>query len=638
MAIVKMKRLRLVGMQADRDALLRRLMALGCVELTTLPPTEPGMIRLETQLHEQRERSARLSQALAVLKKYAPEKGGLFAEKDLVSREVLFGDEVIAPAMALADDLITKEERIGRLHTIIGHVEADQALLDPWKALDIPLDTQGTEHMAIIFGTVPPLTELDQVETMLAQATPESALYKVGESRTGHCLMVVCHRSVQSNVMNILRQVSFQAVSFDQTDTAPASISALTREQQEATAELAEIKEEIKILSYRRAELKLCADRLAQEVTLEEAKEKLQDTASTFALEGWFSAPQEPELAAVLDAFGCTWEQSDPTPAEFNQVPVKLKGNKITEPLNMVTEMYGLPAYDGIDPNGLIMPFFAIFFGLMYADLGYGLILLFISLFLRRKRLSRGMKNAANLLFQVSITTAIFGAIFGGFFGDVIPVFSETFLSQRVDMWALIDPMSDPLLLMVGAMILGAIQILVGMCVKIYICFRDGRPLDALCDVVTWWVLFGGIAMLALGHGAWLAIIGAVSVVLAAGRRNKSVFGKLFGGVGSLYRITNYLSDILSYLRLMALFLATSVIASVFNILGSLLGGGIIGFIGFVVIFLIGHGFNMGINIIGTYVHAIRLQYLEFFGQFYKEGGRPFKPLAFSTKYYDITE
>ena len=638
MSIVKMKRLRLVGMQADRDEILRRLMALGCVELTTLPQTGTAQDPLqETRLSAARGLVQRLDQAMAILKKYAPEKGRLFSERGLIRRDDFFGDDIV-PAVQLAEELILKEERIGRLQAILGHVEADRVMLGPWKDLDVPLNTEGTEHTAVLFGTVPAATDLEQMETALASAAPESAFYKVGGGREGHCLMVVCHREAQTRVMGVLRQMGFSSVSFEQTDTAPASLAALTEKQETAIDELAEIKAEIAGLALDRPALRLCADRLAQEVVLEEAKWKLTSSETTFQLEGWFSAPQETQLAALLDEFPCTWEQSDPTPAEYPQVPVKLKGNKITEPLNMVTEMYGLPAYDGIDPNGLIMPFFAIFFGLMYADLGYGLVLFFLALFMRRKRLSKGMKNAMNLLLQVSITTAVFGAIFGGFFGDALPVFSESFLARRIDFPTLFDPMADPILLMVGALILGGVQLIVGMIVRIYLCFRDGRPWDALFDVGTWWILFAGIALIALGHTPWVAVAGGVSIMLAAGRHNKSIFGKLFGGIGRLYKVTNYLSDVLSYLRLMALFLATGVIASVFNMLGSLFGGGVVGAIGFVIIFLIGHAFNMGINIIGTYVHAIRLQYLEFFGQFYKEGGRPFKPLAIHTKYYDITE
>ena len=636
MSIVKMKRLRLTGMHADKDILLRRLMSLGCVELTTIPQNEADMAAhgQETCLAQQREKLQRLNQALGILKKYAPEKGGFLAGKSVVSADVFFGDGVIEPAMEVANDLILKEEQIAAIQAQISNAQATKTTLTPWKDVDVPLNTQGTENAAVLFGNMPGAAVFNEVEEALYGAAPESALYRVGENKDGYCVMLICHRAVYENAMDILREFGFVQATFPELGATETSVVSLSKELETAAAQLLEIREKIGELAEKRHDLKLCVDRLTQEAALEEAKEKLQGSESTFTLEGWFSAPQEQELTAVLDEFSCTWEQADPKPEEYPDTPVKLKGNKLTEPLNMVTEMYGLPAYDGIDPNGLIMPFFTVFFGLMYADLGYGLILILVSLLLRKKRFGRGMKNALALLLQVGITTAVFGAIFGGFFGDVLPMFSETFLARRIDMFVLFDPMEDPIMLMVGALALGAIQIMVGMCVKVYLCFRDGRPWDAVLDVMTWWLMFAGIAVAALGHGPWVAIAGALAIMFGQGRGNP------LKGIGKLYGITNYLSDVLSYIRLMALFLATGVIASVFNMLGSMLGGalGLVGIIGFLVIFLAGHAFNMGINIIGTFVHAIRLQYLEFFGKFYKEGGRPFRPLSIATKYYDITK
>jgi len=303
--------------------------------------------------------------------------------------------------------------------------------------------------------------------------------------------------------------------------------------------------------------------------------------------------------------------------------------------MNMVTEMYSLPAYDGIDPNGLMMPFFVLFFGIMYADLGYGLILLTLGILAKAKLNLRGtMKHMSGLLVLCGISTAVCGFLFGSFFGDAIPVVFETFAGKQVEVWSLVDPMQNPMAIMIGAFILGIIHMLVGMIVKAYMCVKDGHPLDALLDVGTWWLLFAVIAVLALGHGYWVAVAGIVSLVLTQGRKSPTVIGKIMGGVSSLYDIVNYVSDVLSYIRLMALLLATSVVASVVNILGTMSGSVIV----FIIVFLIGHGFNMGINIIGTYVHAARLQYLEFFGKFYKDGGVAFRPLKITAKYHDILD
>ena len=184
------------------------------------------------------------------------------------------------------------------------------------------------------------------------------------------------------------------------------------------------------------------------------------------------------------------------------------------------------------------------------------------------------------------------------------------------------------------AVAIGCVHLIMGQCIHIYMGFRDGAGVDALLDVVPWWIVFGGIAALALAGTPIVLILGVLSLICTQGRHEGTFFKKLFGGIKSLYDITSWLSDVLSYARLMALMLATSVIAQVFNTLGALPRNIIV----FVLVFLIGHVFNIGVNLIGTYVHAARLQYLEYFGKFYKEGGIPFRPLQYDTKYVDIND
>ena len=642
MAIVAMKRLRLIGYHAEKDALVRRLLDFGAAQLMEKPELDEEMSALfgkpETAFIAERDVLMRLGQALDALNKYVPEKLGLLPEKELLDEAKLFGDDVIVPAKELAALVLGKEEKISRAYTQISQLEAQQTALLPWQKLDVDLATEGTAQTAVLFGTVSSKLDVTALEAEFARDAGEAALYVVGESKESYHLMVVCHRLSRESVVSVLRQFGFSQTVFTEKGTPEEQIQAVSQQIADIEAEKTTLIGQMQELAAKRSVLKLGFDRVSQELAQESAKEKLLTTGTVFSMEAWFEAPKEAELGVILSAFSCAYETSDPVEEEYENVPVKLKGNALTNPLNMVTEMYGLPAYNGIDPNGLIMPFFTLFFGIMYADLGYGIILVILASILRRKRLSRGMKNAMNLLLQVGVTTAIFGALFGGFFGDVIPVFSETFLSQRHDVWALIDPLNDPTVIMVGALILGGIQIVVGMIVNAYMSFRDGKPLDGILDVVPWWVLFGGIALAVLGHGIWLMIVGAVAIVLTQGRQKKSIPGKLFSGLGKLYDITAYFGDVLSYIRLMALLLVTGIIGSVFNLFASMAGsgGGVLGFLGFALVFLGGHAFNLGFNIIGTFVHAARLQFLEFFGKFYKDGGRAFDPLTVKTKYYDI--
>ena len=331
-----------------------------------------------------------------------------------------------------------------------------------------------------------------------------------------------------------------------------------------------------------------------------------------------------------MKKYGCAYELSDPTPEDT--VPIKLKSNPLTSPLNMVTEMYSLPSYDGIDPNPLIMPFFTVFFGIMYNDAGYGLVLIAFSLFIRAKVKLRGaLKYMMSLMTLCGITSVVVGLLTGSFFGDAIPTIAGIY-GREITLPYVFSPLEDPLLVLIGALIIGGIQIITGMIISAYMKIRDGHPLDALMDEGSWWLLFAGIAVLATGGTYWVAIAGVVALVLTQGRSKPKLIGKLISGLASLYDITGYFGDILSYSRLMALMLAGGVIATVVNMLGSLPGS----IVFYLIIFLVGHLFNMGINIIGTYVHASRLQYLEYFGKFYREGGKPFRPLTLKTKYVDI--
>ena len=285
----------------------------------------------------------------------------------------------------------------------------------------------------------------------------------------------------------------------------------------------------------------------------------------------------------------------------------------------------------------MIFWFYIFFFGFMFADVAYGIIIWLVSFLITKKfRPKYTMGYMFKLGQYLGISTLICGIFTGGFFGDVIPKFAENMLgitSDQLPVWfqtfsngIIVNPIGDPMTVLVIAIGIGIVHLIFGQCIHIYMGFRDGRGIDGLLDVVPWWVVFIGIASLALGGPAWVIILGVLLLIATQGRAKPGIIRKIMGGIGSLYDVTSWLSDILSYSRLMALMLATSVIASVMNTLGTLGGLTAVGMVLFVLVFLIGHTFNIGVNLIGTYVHAARLQYLEFYGKFYIEGGTPFSP------------
>ena len=376
------------------------------------------------------------------------------------------------------------------------------------------------------------------------------------------------------------------------------------------------------------------ADRAALDIRREEGRIKLRDTEQTFLLQGWVPAERWEKVQAALERYPCAYELEDPAEEEYPQVPVQLKNNWFTRPLSMVTEMYSLPAYGTLDPNPLMAPFFILFYGIMLADMGYGLLMILGSVFVLKKVRPRGgMWNFFALLGLCGVSTFVMGAITGGFFGDFLTQLTTVMgMETPIVLPALFTPLNDTMMILVGAMCLGFVQILTGMAISVVQKIRAGKFMDALWEEITWWVVFAGIALAVLGVTN-LVLYAGIVLVVAGPVINGKGFGKITGIFGSLYNhITGYFGDILSYSRLMALMLSGSVIAQVFNTLGAIPGNVVV----FFIVSMAGNALNFALNLLGCYVHDLRLQCLEFFKNFYQDGGKPFRPLAVDTKYVDI--
>jgi len=274
----------------------------------------------------------------------------------------------------------------------------------------------------------------------------------------------------------------------------------------------------------------------------------------------------------------------------------------------------------------------------MLGDAGYGLIIVIGTLFAMKKFQLQGiLGNLVKLMFFCGISTTIWGLLFGSVFGN----FSYAVFGTEINA-VIFDPMSDPMNFLIMSLVIGVIHLMAGMGIKAYMMIKKGDWLGAFSDVVTWYLVFIGVGLLfvGLGHiGQWLIIAGVAGLLLTKGRHQKNIIKKFFSGLISLYGVVGFLSDILSYSRLLALGIATAVIAMVFNTLGTLAGvDNVLGIIMLIVVFIIGHAFNLAISALGAYVHTARLQYVEFFGKFYTGGGKAFKPLSFKNKYIRLED
>ncbi len=281
-----------------------------------------------------------------------------------------------------------------------------------------------------------------------------------------------------------------------------------------------------------------------------------------------------------------------------------------------------MPAPFEVDPNPVMSIFYVVFFGMMLSDAGYGIVLaLATGIYLKVKQPKKTTEKLIKLIFLGGISAIFWGILFGGWFGDLL-----SFVPLFRPRW--FNPLEDPMTLLLWSFVFGGVHIVVGMAVKAYLLIREGKWLSALYDIGLWYVVFGGLLLWFFAGTLWLFVLGLAGLVLTQGRAEKKPFKKLSKGLLSLYDITGFLSDILSYSRLLALGLATGVIGQVVNTMASLGGDGIFGKILFVLVLLVGHTFNIAINTLGAYVHASRLQYVEFYGKFYSGGGKPFVPFG----------
>ena len=667
MSIVKMKRLRLIGMRAEREAMLRQLQHLGCVQID-----EPGdrsddphwarLTRPDTgALNEAKDARSSVENALKALKKYGPkQKGGLLTPRPVITEGELFDDEAYRTGLADAGQLVALERRISALYAEQNKLRTQKLALAPWLALDIPLETSSTAEVAVQFGAVAAATDLDAFEGALGAVTDLYELMRAGADNELKYLVFLCHRSVEEDCQAVLKEYGFSRSALrGWTGTAAENDKRLDDQLAAAAKELEDTVARVGEYASKKGALERCLDRADQEIAREEARCRLLDSDAAFFLEGWVPVPDESKLLERLGQYTCCWETQDPEPEDYPVVPVKLKNNRFTEPLTTITEMYSLPAYDGVDPNGLMMPFYVFFFGFMFADLGYGLILAGACAFINWKvRPKGGFGQLIRLMIMCGISSAVIGFFTGGFFSDFLYQFTNMLgLPQPVIPFLsvpdgamgvpgpLLNVMGDPMTVLVFALAVGFVQIVVGMIVKFWMLCRRGQVVDAVLDIGTWWVIFAGIGLFAadIGNVAGYPVVLIIGCLMLLGQgRTAKGFGKVTAIIGAVYNgVTGYFGDILSYSRLMVMMLAGSVIGQVFNILGAMPGGGMPPAIGipiFFIIFIIGHAFNIGLNVIGTYVHTSRLQYLEFFKQFYEEGGRPWRPLNIATKYVDIKE
>ena len=649
MAILKMKKLRLMAVRSKKDELLRELIRHGCEEFSELEGEIQGseleniVSRESSDTATLKSQYTSLNHAIVLLNTYAPKKEKMLSAKPELEDVVFLDDTGLTGALRIAEAIEGYDSRIKRISAEESRQRSIIESLQPWQGLDLSLNTEGTERCGILMGVISAKTDLGQVQAAIETVDEESELFQINEDKRDRYILLVAMKEKMPAMQECLRSFGFTASNLGgMNGTAKECIRQAHEQLKELAKEKLSCRDNIVAEAVRRDELKLAADRVSTRIALAEADEKLYGTQSTVMMEGWIPEEKEEELVKVFEDFGCAWETLAPEESEYPDVPVKLKNNKLTNALNMVTDMYSLPAYGSLDPNPLMAPFFILFYGLMMADMGYGLIMIIAALVaLKKIKPRKGTLSFCQLLLYGGISTFVMGALTGGFFGNALEQIG--IILNLGEGWgvlpALFNPMTDSMTVLIGAMVLGLIHLNTGMVINFVKKTKRGQLADAIWEEGALWVTLIGGVLLALGFGnvAGVPVVLVIGLLMVfyGGSRSAKGFGKLLSVFTTLYNTaTGWFGDILSYSRIMALMLAGSVIATVFNTIGAIANN----IVFFAVIFIIGHSLNFALNLLGCYVHDLRLQCLEYFGKFYEDGGRPFQPLEVKTKYYNVAE
>ena len=669
MAVMPMQRIGIYALKSRRKPILELIQRRGVVEIHAekaedvvfrQTDTAPAKARFENN-------TSTLQAALEALDKLEPEKKSLLAPLEGRTPIPLSRYEETAGA---AGKTLRAASRVNALwkkcaddRAEILRLEAQIRMLEPWSRLDISMRTTGTASTAAFIGSFPAEYTEEALKAEIARGAPEIdgvavEVLSAGTQQT--CAFLLCHASNGAKLEAFLRSIGFTYPADRSKKPPQARMQDLNARIEKLRAEIDGAEAEIRTYAALRGAMQYTIDYFSMRIEKYDVLGRLWQSPHVFIITGYIPAESAPALEKELTEKFEAYVELE-TPAEDEDVPVKLKNNAFAAPVEGVLESYSMPGRKEIDPSTLMAVFYYFLFGMMLSDAGYGLIMVIgcgIAL-AKFKNMEESLRKFLKMFLYCGISTVFWGAMFGSFFGDAVTVIGKTFFNVDIAIPALwFTPLNEPMRLLLFSFLIGVIHLFAGLGAQFYQLARQGLWKDAIFDVVFWYMLVGGgilyllsmqmfADMVSLGFtlpaavgtaGAIAAGIGAVGIVLTAGRESSSPFKRLLKGLYGLYGVSSYLSDILSYSRLLALGLATGVIASVFNQMGAMLGNSPAGVAVFVFAFLVGHTLNLGINVLGAYVHTNRLQFVEFFGKFFEGGSRKFNPFSAKTKYFKITE
>lgn len=668
MAILQMQRISICALKRDQNAIIESLQSLGAIEINKIirdditPESERRVERTDSEKKKQI-----TEQALDVLDQYVPIKEGIFSS--LEGKRIVKKHEL--DALILRDsDILFEAEALKNMAKEIAESKAEIikrenliCSIDPWIDLDIPLDFAGTDKTDILIGAMPPETDLESIYQAIAEGAPDSRgaeVEIVSSDNDAAYICVVLLKEDRRDVEEALRIKGFVRTSVSSSKTPRETADDLENEIESINAKIDELKAKISTKSEVRNDLRALGDYYRMKSKEYEIAPELINTESTFVVSGYITKNNAEKVKdAISRKYECAVDIEEIGDDEV--APTVLKNNAVSSSMESIVESYGLPERKGFDPTTIMSWFYIFFFGLMLSDAGYGLIMAIGCFVLLKKypNMTEGTHKMLKLFGLCGVSTVFWGVMFSGYFGDAPTVIAKVFFNKEFSIPPLwFAPLNNPMKLLIWCMGFGVIHLFVGLAIKGYLHLKAGKYLDFLCDVVFWYMLLTGLILMLLPTEifssisqmnivlpGWLQIVtkilvfgGMIGILLMSGRGRQNFALRLALGAYDIYGVSSWLSDVLSYSRLLALGLATGVIGSVVNMMGGMIATSILGKIAFIIIFAFGHTLNMAINLLGAYVHTNRLQYVEFFSKFYEAGGKPFEPLTADSKYIEIKE
>ena len=665
MSVSVMKKLTVLASVRDADRLVRRLMHLKCAEISTVPlgdlPDGGTLLRYDCDAAraDAERRVADVTAALPILESASDQSEPMKRKPIRITASTFRQTGCFDNARAVVEEVL--EIRDGRVacRNEYNRLEALCRTMTPWMEYSEPLADTETGLCEVWLGTLPPKLLISEAEDALADL--HAGVEEVARDKDALYVALLLLKEDSDAVARAMAAKGFARTVFKGLPcegTAAENHRLCMRKMDELDNQLQTYTDRLRRLSEMLEDVRVLYDLEMTTLTAARQKQKLATTEQCAVLEGWVPADRADRVTAALEGLPCAFELAEPAPDE--EPPVLLRNNGFASNFEWVVGMYSYPKYGSYDPTFIMSIYYFVIFGLMFADVGYGLLIM-LGGFLGPKLLNlpKSMNRMLTMFGYCGIACTLLGAVFGGWFGDLPYAimtnymgYESTEAAQAAAPWfngvtltlngepLSLNPLVNPIPFLIISLAVGLVHIVGGMAVKFCLLCKEGKVFSAIFDIGSYWILFAGLGVLFVNKtvGLCLTAGGAALIVLTYGRDKKNIFAKLLFGFKGLYDLISYASDLLSYSRILALGLAAGVMAQVFNLLATLGGVSIPGFILLIFVMLVGHGLNIAINLLGSFVHTCRLQYLEFFSKFYEDGGVPFDPALPSDKFSTAEE